>query len=557
MKNMKTIKIFNSLKAHFAIICIVAFATTFNSCEQFDLDEAPAGSQLAVVPYTTTEQMSLGVEGIYGKLNKAAWMTTFYVNGWSGDDMTTHRASNKADFREYDQRAITSDNSRTATNWAGVYEMIRAANTVLESAEGQTLPDATTQDRLLGETYFLRGLMFYHLARIHGKIPLPLEVDPYARPSLSSEVDVYTQIESDMLMAESLLPQTSAVGAVKPNKGSARGILARLYLDWAGYPVKDNSKYAQAAASAKQVIDGGHGFSLVPNIGDLYTLDGRFSTESMFTIAYCASCGLPNRKTGKLGLPGTAPTNGWQETFAEIRFYEDMPEGVRKDATYHHSMSLGADGNIISDDATPIVDELPWTEFADQQNPVFRKIVGPFEDGIWSGFQSDRNDMFMRYAELLLIYAEASGEAGTDGADAWEALNMVRRRAAGLPADQPVPTEIDLVDEDDVPNGLTYVDATSADGAIQDLAFEERKWELAGEYLRWSDLVRREQVQAALGGTARDPRVSIGTLYDGDGNGTPTPLTAPSNPILGSLGTDNYFAPIPASEIEKNPNLGG
>ena len=97
---------------------------------------------------------------------------------------------------------------------------------------------------------------------------------------------------------------------------------------------------------------------------------------------------------------------------------------------------------------------------------------------------------------------------------------------------------------------------SDADGTIQDLAYQERKWELAGEYLRWNDLVRKEQVEAALGGTARDPQVSIGTVYDANGIGTPTPLTAPSNAILGSLAPANYFAPIPKAEIEKNPNLG-
>ena len=179
---MKTINSYKSFKAHIGLVAFVVFAMNFISCEQFDLEENPAASQLAVVPYTTTEQLELGVTGIYGKLNKAAWMTTFYVNGWSGDDITTHRASNKADFREYDQRAITSDNSRTATNWAGVYEMIRAANTVLASADGQTLPDPDKQTTLIGETHFLRGIMFYHLARIHSRIPLVLDVDPAARP---------------------------------------------------------------------------------------------------------------------------------------------------------------------------------------------------------------------------------------------------------------------------------------------------------------------------------------------------------------------------------------
>ncbi|TMM53403.1 RagB/SusD family nutrient uptake outer membrane protein [Maribacter algarum] len=535
---MKKLKIFKAIKAHYAVIGVIVLAMTFNGCEQLELEENPAGSQLAVVKYTTTEQLELGVRGIYGKLNKAAWMTTFYVNGWSGDDMTTHRASNKADFREYDQRAITPDNSRTFTNWRGVYEMIRAANTVLFSVEGQQLPDAAAQDALIGETHFLRGLMFYHLARVHSRIPLILELDANLEPTLASAEEVYAQIESDMLMAESLLPVTSNNGATKPNKGSARAILARLYLDWAGFPVNDTGKYAQAASSAKSVMDGGHGFALVPDMSTLYTIEGRFNTESLFTIAYCAPCGLPNRKHGKLGLPGSAPTNGWQETFAEIRYYEDFPEGPRKDATYHDAMPLAEGGGIITNASTPVVDSLPWQEFADQQNPIFRKIVGPFEEGTWLGFQSDRNDYYMRYSELLLIYAEASGRAGSAGADAWEALNMVRRRAAGLDINTPDPA----------------VDVSDADGTIEELAFTERKWELAGEYIRWNDLVRMQRVEQAL--SNRNPQTSIGTMYDGNGNGTPFPLTEPSNPILGSLGTDNYFAPIPQQEIDQHPGLG-
>ncbi|MEP3210650.1 MAG: RagB/SusD family nutrient uptake outer membrane protein [Maribacter sp.] len=519
-----------SLKVKLWITAVLAFSMTINSCEQFDLEEDPTQSLLAVVPYTNLAELDLAVTGIYGQLNKAAWMTTFYVNGWSGDDITTHRASNKADFREYDQRNVVQSNGRTAVNWRGVYSMILAANTVLTNLEGVELTEKAAQDVLTGETYFLRGLMFYQMARVHGRIPLPLTIEVDPEIGLASQVEVYEQIESDLLQAEALLPTSTAVGAAKPSKGSARAILARLYLDWAGFPVNDNSKYAAAASSAQSVMNGGHGFELVPDMSTLYTVAGRFNTESVFTIAYCASCGLPNRKHGKLGLPSGAPTNGWQETFAEIRFYEDFPEGPRKDATYHDAMPLDADGNIIADASTTPVDSLPWTEFKDQQNPVFRKIVGPFEEGTWQGFQSDRNDYFMRYAEVLLIFAEASGEAGTAGAEAWAALNAVRSRA-GLP------------------------DVSAADGTIQDLAFQERKWELAGEYLRWNDLVRREQVEAALGGTARDPQVSIGTVFDGDGNPTPTPLTAPSNPILGGLSSSNYFAPLPQAEVERLPNL--
>lgn len=539
-ENMKTIKNNKSFKELLGVCSLLVLALGFNSCEQFDLEENPGGSQLQVVTYTSMSQLELGVTGIYGKLNKAAWMSTFYVNGWSGDDITTHVASNKADFREYDQRFVTAENSRTLSNWNAVYEMIRAANTVLQSVEGQTLPDQdpAKQERLIGETYFLRAIMFNHLMRIHGRIPLVLEVDPFQQPELASQLEVFEQIESDLLAAESRLPiKSDIVGCPKPSSGTARAFLARLYMDWAGFPLKDASKYAQAAASAKTVIDNAaaHGFSLEPDLAKLWSLAGRQTEEGVFTIAYSNSAGnLTNRKMGKLGLPSDPGLNGWQETFAEIRFFEDMPEGVRKDATYHSVLPVGDDGAINVGNPTKM---LRWEEFKDQQNPILRKIVGELSDGDWAEFQTLRSDLFMRYAEVLLIYAEASGEAGSAGADAWEALNMVHRRAEGLDINTPAPSDL-----------------SAANGSIQDVAFTERKWEFAGEFIRWNDLVRKEKVQEALG--SRNPQVSVGTSYDENGVGTPKPLTSAANPILGPLTTDNYFAPIPLVEIERNPNLG-
>ncbi|WP_282134841.1 RagB/SusD family nutrient uptake outer membrane protein [Seonamhaeicola maritimus] len=527
---MKTTKINKMFKALLGVFGFVAMTLCFNSCEQFDIDENPLGSQVIVGQYSTMPQLELGVTGIYGRLNKAAWMSTFYINGWSGDDITTHVASNKADFREYDQRNVTPENSRTLTNWNGIYEMIRAANIVIESAEGVTLadPDPTKQERLIGETYFLRAIMFMHLARIHSKIPLVLTVDPFQQPGLNSAEEVLMQIESDLLAAESRLPMSTNVGSSRPSSGTARAFLARLYMDWAGFPVKDNSKYAMAASSAKQVIDNAtqHNFGLESDLTKLWSLAGRFTTEGVFTIVYSKQGGnLSNRKMGKLGLPSDSGLNGWQETFAEIRFFEDMPAGTRKDATYYTEFPRDANGKINTANPTQTT---RWEEFTDQQNPIFRKIVGALDDGDWDQFQTERSDLYMRYAEVLLIYAEASGEAGSAGADAWAALNQVRSRA-----------------------GLA--DVSASDGTIQDLAFAERKWEFAGEFIRWNDLVRKEKVSDALGN--RTPLVSVGTEYDGNGNGTPKPFTSAQNPILGSLNTDNYFAPIPQEEIEKNPNL--
>ena len=525
---------FQNIQFRLISLAIILMAMVYMSCEQFDLEEDPGRSRLAVLPYESLAELELAVTGTYNRMWAAFRMTTAFVSGWGGDDLTTHRASNKADFREYDQRSVTNGNARTANTWRGVYQAVRAANTVIVNAAETDLPDRVAQDRLVGEAHFLRAILFHHMARIHGRIPLPLGIVPDLEIGLASQEEVYSQIESDLLKAESMLPVKSNLGATKPNAGSARAFLARLYMDWAGYPLKDQGKYAHAASSAKQVIDNAasHEFALVPDMNTLYTLAGSANSEGVFTIAHCQPCGLGNRKTGKLGLPGDF--GGWQESFAEIRFFEDFPEGHRKDATYHTRIPLDGSGKVTPDVANA-ASFIPWTEFKDQQNPVFKKITGPFEDNIFNGFQNSRSDYYMRYAEVLLTYAEAAGRSGSVSADAWEALNMVRRRANGLPAD--TPSDVDLTD-----------------GDLAELAYTERKWELAGEYLRWYDLVRMERVEQAL--SNRNPQVSIGTAFDADGNATPMPLTEASNPILGSLGTDNYFHPLPPDEIAQLPNLG-
>lgn len=516
---------FKMFTAAIASICILT--VSLQSC--VDLEEDPTEIRLAPGAYSSIFELDLGVNGIYAQLRNASMWSTFYVNGWSGDDMTTHKTSNKADFREFDQRSVSNANGRTVQNWNNIYGMIAAANNVLKNIEGITLEDAEAQQRLLGEVYFLRGAMFFHLARVHGRIALPTTPEIDYDIKLSSEIEVYEQIESDLNQAVAFLPVIYPGvedGAPRPNKGSAKSLLARLYMDWAGFPVKDNTKYAKAQTTAKEVIDNSasHGFELESNLENLWTMENRFNKESTWTIAYCQPCGTQNGKFACLGMPGDL--QGWGETFAEIRYFEDFPEGARKEATYRT--------------------DLDWTNFNDQVTPVFKKIVGPDLDVPLGVFFTSRNDFYMRYAEVLLIYAEASGEAGNVTAEAWEALNQIRRRAAGLPYATPVLTPTSQLDAEGnaLPALPQYVDVSSGD--ISELTFQERKLELAGEWIRWNDLVRKEKVAEALGN--RDPQVTPDNQNGG--------IIDVQNPIIGSLGTENYFAPIPAAQIKLLPGLG-
>ncbi|MCL7765080.1 RagB/SusD family nutrient uptake outer membrane protein [Polaribacter sp. Z014] len=485
-------------------IILLVIAVSLQNC--VNLDEDPTKSQLAPGKFSSLEDFNLGVTGVYGKLRTAAQWTTFNVFGWAGDDITTHKALNKAPFREYDQMNVAGDNPRSLSNWKDVYSMIRAVNAVIESAQGLEVADKDGYNTLLGESHFIRGTLFLHMSRIHGRIPLPLTSTPDFDIKLATQIEVYEQIEADLLLAESLLPviyPDVLPGAPRPNKGSAEAMLSRLYMNWAGFPVKDNSKYTDAANISKKVIDNhaAHGFELLSDLNDLWKVENRFNEESVWTIAYNNPAGLGNRKYGILGYPSDVQ-GGWSEVFAEVRFFEDFPEGPRKEATYRT--------------------DLDWKNFKDQVQPIFAKVAGPIGD-LPSQWSTDRNDFYMRYAEVLLNYAEASGRAGTNSTDAWEALNKIRRRAAGNPFNTPDPS----------------VDITSGD--LAELAFTERKWEFAGEFLRYNDLVRMEKVAEALSNEARTPL------------DTNIPI---ANPVLGSLSSDNYYAPIPQIEIELNPNLG-
>jgi len=500
-------KVFKSTSLLGLFFLCTLIGITVQSCANLDPD--PTEFNLPPESFGSLEEMDNGIGGVYSQVAIAARMTTFYAPAWAGDDMTTHRALNKADFREFDQRVVLSSNSRLLRNWNAIFDAINAINGVLDRSAGLLGLEAVDQNLLeqyIGEAYFLRGILFYQLARVHGRIPLPLTKFPDPNISRASLEDVYLQIESDLLAAEERLPNIYPnvnAGAPRPNSGSARAFLARLYMDWGGFPMKDASKYTQAVSSAKQVMDnaGLHGFGLVDDLEDLWTLAGRFSKESMYTIAFCKQCpnnSVSNMKFSRLGLP--ADLGGWNETFAEIKFFEDFPAGPRKDATYRL--------------------DLDWESFNAQKSPVFKKITGPIGDLNPGDFLTERNDFIMRYAEILLIYAEASGLSGNVTTESWEALNKIRRRAAGLPHGTPDPS----------------VDITT--GTIEDIAFEESKWEFAGEYKRWYDLMRREKVQEVL--SVRD-----------DVSGT----VEEHSPIVGSLGTSNYLAPIPADAVARNPNL--
>ncbi|MBN2863306.1 MAG: RagB/SusD family nutrient uptake outer membrane protein [Bacteroidales bacterium] len=417
------------------------------------------------------------------------------------DDLTTHKSSNKACFREFDQFNVVNNNDRLPLTWNGCYKTIQQCNNILANYE-TAVGNQDVIKQIAGEAYFLRGYSYFWITRLHGKAPLMLDSHIWNEDNLSiapAEIeDIYDQIISDLQMAISLMADKK-LNVGRAGKGSAKAVLAEVYLQMTGYPLKDVSKYALAASTAKDVIDNQatYGFGLLSDYAELWPTPAKNNDghkEEVFVLSFQGTRESYNCWIGIAARPGAEMT-GWDDYFCEIGFYNQYPDQYRKDVTFLSEWT-NKDGITI-----------PWTQFGTKR-PYYKKLFGTMNT-----HRNGLNQPLERFAETLLIFAEAQIMATGDNSDpdALEAFNQVRRRAYGLDPFTPDVT----------------VDATSI---TQRDVIEEKGWEFAGEFCRWFDLVRLEMVEETF--PLKDPDEL-------------QPLT--NNP--------NYFIPYPLVEAQVNPNL--
>ncbi|MDH6306453.1 hypothetical protein M2459_003177 [Parabacteroides sp. PF5-5] len=522
------------MKRH--IISLLAIFLFF-SCDSF-LDEKTYG---LVVPSTYPQSISSlekCVNALYSINNSMYREAGCFVACMGGDDVTTLPGGNKGAFLQFDIFNAQDNNDRIEKQWDTAYDVIKQANVIIGAMDNIKEPTLSIEyveaqkNRALGQAYFLRALAYYNLVRTFGEVPIVdgLTIDYELTKAPFGEI--YTLIETDLINAEKLIPADyrTAPNASDMEKttyyaraslGAVKSLMASVYLTWAGFPLKDNSKYALAAAKAKEVIDNAntYGYRLLENYGDLWKWESGWkevgNAENVFTCHYNTSVGDwsdgGTESNGNMLAPASMfPENfgGWSDAFAELTFFNEFPEGPRKDATF-----------LTSGQATPESPVIGWDQFT-ASHPYYKKYIEiPGFDytnmSAYIDWWSSRTSQVIRYAEVLLIYAEAQPMAdGSPNQMAYSCLNQVRNRA-GLP---------------DMTTGLSNT-------AFRDSVVMERKWEFAGlePCARWYDMVRTETVAAT---TAKRNSKEI--------------------PVVGAPNDqshERYFAPIPQKDKMLNPNL--
>lgn len=152
------------------------------------------------------------------------------------DDLTTHKASNKQPFREFDQFNVANNNGRLNATWNGCYKTIQQCNNILANYQNAT-GDPAVINQIAGEAYFLRAYSYFWLVRLHGDIPLMLDTHIWnpdnLKVSRTPKETIYAQIIDDLQKAEPLMADKK-LGSGRAGRGTVKAILAEVYLQMTG-----------------------------------------------------------------------------------------------------------------------------------------------------------------------------------------------------------------------------------------------------------------------------------------------------------------------------------
>lgn len=374
-------------------------------------------------------------------------------------------------------------NGRVNSIWTEYFTMINRCNTIIDQIYNNTEIVATPEAKIQAEAEarFLRGYSYFFLVRAFGKVPkIDKVLAVTSNIPQSSVAEIYAFIEEDLKFAATNLPiswDKKFVG--RPTKGAANGILAKAYLY--------QKKWAAAMATANLVMTSGQ-YDLSTPYSKIFSEDGENSKESVFEIQATASAKEPTANgvqyTNMQGVRGSGVWDlgwGWNMPSAALEAaYE--PNDPRKARTILYSSTSTTTNKTIYGENMPIYPtEVPNPKYNNKVyvNPAFRALYNNYK-GWWM------NVRILRYADVVLMYAEAANELGgaTNTTNALAALNSVRARArTGAPAG-------------------TLPDVTTTDqDLLRDAIRHERRIELAMEHERFFDIVRwgisQEVMQAA------------------------------------------------------------
>ncbi|MBR4563002.1 MAG: RagB/SusD family nutrient uptake outer membrane protein [Paludibacteraceae bacterium] len=480
------------------IISILCFALGFTSCEDYLTAPSPAtdtaedffSNGQACINNINADYVPLQWE--YGTTYCAEWFIGDIVSddalkgGQNLNDM-----SNAYDFENW---KTISNNDLLNDIYRANYLGIGRCNLSLKyipTVATDSIMDEKTKNRLIGEAHFLRALYYFRLIRIFGGVPLTLDVINGTegwRMERASVDDVFKAIIADLEEANRTLWIRSKYPAAdlgRATKGAAQAMLLKTYLYMAGeywnpqVSMSSNECYKAAQAWGDSIISSGE-YSLITDYSELFSLAGENGVESVFEVQYMeeetsdygADAGGFGATRGTFSVILTRSRSsllggGWGFNKPTQNLYDEFESGdPRRDATILNPLD-----SLIEN---PNEEIYLGCRYVNRKRALYLNETGTQYERLGHATRGEINNTIIRYADVLLMHAEACIGAGDEGA-ARSDLNQLRT-ARGMATYPGYSFNV---------NGTTITNPSLLQ-AIR----HERRVELAMEGHRWFDIVR-------------------------------------------------------------------
>ncbi|WP_394749959.1 RagB/SusD family nutrient uptake outer membrane protein [Spongiimicrobium salis] len=504
---MKTSKLF-----------LIFFGLALFSCS--DLEEEPVGILAPEGFFNSVASIQTAVNGsMTHAINEEWWGRKLSIALMLRSDMVNLQSSQTRRV-EMDQLTTTDDNEMVFDPWERGFSGIAAANLAID---GATLVDAPDEEKnpVVAQAYFMRAYYYFHFVRLHGDIPYFDEtnfqdVDGALEMSSTPAAQVYENILADLEFAKTWLPDTQTSRAV-PSKAAASAYIALVNLTL--------GNWQDAFNEATEIINnaGNYGLALDSDFQNLFNAEViDNSPEPIFSLDY-NNFEAPDNAYDQIapmtGIRGDDRNQGggWSVAVPTLAVYESFEPGdYRRTVSFDEEASIG--GALV-----------PFTNFTISGHEhagnmpyiaKYTRFPGPFDRG--NARATSHNVSMIRYAEVLLIAAEAAVELG-DNASALNYINQIRARARAGGSTKTGADVSVTIPPSAVPADLTGT-VTIAD------VMEERRIELAFEGKRWYDIARRRMGNEVYSATGLEGEKANFSDVD-------------------------YLIPIPFDEIQRNPNL--
>ena len=483
-------KIFSkNSRSVYSLVLAITMLCLITGCEKFLDTERQGGYDADNYPYPGgSGPYDQFIFGAYNELrsfnvHSQAFITATGIRSDDADKGSTP-ADGGSNAIDMDNFPVTPSNGFANTLWVGYYTLINRSNSTIKEVNTNTTIVASDaiKTQTIAEARFLRAYAYFTMVRLFGNIPLidTLFEDPAAQNNVpqSTPAQIYAFIENDLNFAAANLPLSwdpKFVG--RATRGAANGLLAKVYLT--------QSKWVQAMGAANNVMTSGQ-YDLSTSYDKIFREEGENSKESVFEVQATASAAIPEANGVQyahiMGIRGTGAWDigwGWNtpSTFLEAAY---EPGDPRKNRTILYTSTATTTYQTIYGENIPVGLPNPRYNNKVYTNPALRASIG-HRFGRWM------NVRILRYADVVLMYAEAANEVGgaANITAARNALNSVRARArAG--------------------NNTILPDVTTTDqNELRDAIRQERRIELAMEHDRFFDLVRWGTAQAVLNGAGK------------------------------------------------------